>query len=82
MSVPEPTEVSYKQAVARLEEILGELDKGEVDIDALSRLVEEAAMLVQICRKKIKDAEVQVQRIAERLEREGVGPAEPEQPPS
>lgn len=80
-----PTEKSYTEAVTRLEEILALIEEGEVDIDALSGLVAEAAELVTLCRQKITAAEMQVREITERLERE-VAESEnegrsPEEPP-
>jgi len=63
-------DLSYGEAAARLEEILGIIEQGEVDIDALSGLVEEAAELVGLCRGKIHAAEVKVKTITEQLERE------------
>ncbi len=63
-------EPSYGEAAARLDEILRTIEDGEVDIDHLSGLVREAAELVQLCRKKIQAAEIQVKTIAEQLERE------------
>ncbi len=60
---------TYGEASARLDEILGKIEEGEVDIDELSGLVAEAAELVTLCREKIQAAEVQVQRITEQLER-------------
>jgi exodeoxyribonuclease VII small subunit len=61
-------DLSYSQAVARLEEILEKLERGEVDIDELSALVEEAAGLVTLCREKLTQAEIQVKKITARLE--------------
>ena len=61
---------SYGEAAERLEEILGTIEEGRVDIDALSGLVEEAAGLVTLCREKIHAAEVQVKTITEQLERD------------
>jgi exodeoxyribonuclease VII small subunit len=61
---------SYGEAAARLEEILGRIEEGKVDIDELSGLVGEAAGLVALCREKIRAAEVQVKTITEQLERE------------
>ena len=63
-------ELSYGQAAARLEEILGQIEEGKVDIDELSGLVAEAAQLVALCRGKIHAAEVQVKTITEQLERD------------
>jgi len=71
---------SYGKAAERLEEILGKIEEGQVDIDELSGLVEEAAGLVTLCRKKIHAAEVQVKTITEQLEREAPGEAADEPP--
>ena len=63
-------EIPYGEAAARLEEILGRIEEGKVDIDELSGLVAEAAGLVALCRGKIHAAEVQVKTITEQLERD------------
>jgi exodeoxyribonuclease VII small subunit len=67
---------SYGQAAERLEEILVRIEEGQVDIDELSGLVQEAAGLVTLCREKIRAAEVQVKTITEQLERETNGSSE------
>jgi exodeoxyribonuclease VII small subunit len=69
---------SYREAAARLEEILGKIEEAEVDIDELSGLVGEAASLVSLCREKIRAAEVQVKTVTEQLEREDPAVAEDE----
>jgi exodeoxyribonuclease VII small subunit len=63
-------EKSYGEAAERLEEILGKIEEGQVDIDELSGLVEEAATLVTLCRDKIHAAEAKVKTITEQLERD------------
>jgi len=78
--VEEKTELSYARAVARLDEILEKIERGDVDIDELSQLVAEAAELVTLLRKKITAAEMQIRTITERLEREEEAPQE-ETPP-
>lgn len=78
--MPETPEPSYTQAVARLEEILERIERGEVDIDELSQLVTEAADLVTLLRRKITAAEIQIKSITERLERPEEGPIQ-EKPP-
>ena len=67
-------EMRYGDAAERLEAILNEIEEGQVDIDELSGLVEEAAGLVTLCRKKIQSAEIQVKKITEQLEREAPEP--------
>ena len=65
---------SYGEAAERLEEILGKIEEGQVDIDELSGLVEEAAALVTLCRDKIHAAEIKVKTITEQLERDSPEP--------
>ena len=73
-------EPSYGEAAARLDEILGQIEEGEVDVDQLSGLVREAAELVTLCRDKIQAAQMQVRTITEQLERdEDAGPGEADQ---
>jgi len=62
--------LNYGQAAQRLDEILQKIEEGEVDIDELSSLVEEAAGLVTTCREKIRSAGMKVRTITEQLERE------------
>ncbi len=66
-------EPGYGRAAERLEEILARIEEGQVDIDELSGLVEEAAGLVTLCRNKIRAAEIKVQTITEQLERDAAG---------
>ena len=73
---------SYGEAAERLEEILGKIEEGQVDIDELSGLVQEAAELVTLCRDKIQAAEVQVKTITEQLERDVPDTPDPADSPS
>jgi exodeoxyribonuclease VII small subunit len=71
-------EPTYGRAAERLEQILARIEDGQVDIDELSGLVEEAARLVTLCREKIRSAEVKVHTITEQLERDASDGPEPE----
>ncbi len=62
--------MTYGQAAQRLDDILQSIEGGQADIDELSKLVDEAAGLVTLCRDKIEAAEVQVTKIAADLTRE------------
>lgn len=71
----EPTETSadlddlgYAEAVEELETILAELDGDEVDVDVLAERVRRAADLVQLCRRRLDVARVEVTRIVADLE--------------
>ena len=63
-------DMTYGQAAQRLDHILRSIEGGQADIDELSKLVDEAAGLVTLCRDKIEAAEVQVTKIAADLTRE------------
>jgi exodeoxyribonuclease VII small subunit len=71
----EPTDASadldalgYAEAVEELEGILSELDGDEVDVDVLAERVRRAADLVQLCRRRLDAARVEVTRIVADLE--------------
>ena len=66
----EGEEPRYKEALTELEQILDQIEGGEVDLDDLGAKVERAAQLIQLCRGKIERAEAQVRRIIESLDRE------------
>ncbi|MBN7810972.1 exodeoxyribonuclease VII small subunit [Algoriphagus sp. H41] len=54
-------EQSYTEAMARLENILGQLEEGNKSVDELSALVKEAAELVKYCRAKLRSTESDIQ---------------------
>ena len=65
--VSEDPGLSFKDALAELEEILGRIEGDDVDLDGLAAELSRAAELLGVCRGKIRNAEVEVDRIVERL---------------
>ena len=65
---PELDDLGYAEAVEELEGILAELDGDDVDVDVLGERVKRAADLVQLCRKRIEAARVEVTRIVADLD--------------
>ncbi len=61
-------DLGYAEAVEELEEILHELDGDDVDVDLLAERVKRAADLVQLCRRRLDAARVEVTRIVADLE--------------
>jgi exodeoxyribonuclease VII small subunit len=59
---------SFGEALTELEEILGRLENEEIDIDALAAELHRGAELLDLCRSKIRKAEVEVTQIVQRLE--------------
>lgn len=47
-------EISYAQAMDELAAIVDELEGGSIDLDSLGPRVRRAAMLIQLCRARLK----------------------------
>ncbi len=58
----------YAQAYDELQKILEAMDQGEVDVDELSEKVKRAAELIEFCQKRLRDTELQVKRVMQKLE--------------
>jgi exodeoxyribonuclease VII small subunit len=67
-SVPEPTANGYAAALGELDDILGELEQADVDVDVLAQRVQRAAELIAFCRQRIAGAEMQISRIVADLD--------------
>ena len=64
-------EPGYAAAMAELEQILEELEGEDPDVDVLANRVERAATLIEVCRRRIANASVQVERVVTALESDG-----------
>ena len=64
-SDPEPT---FSVAIQELEAILERIDNDAVDIDGLAGELKRATELLELCREKIRKAEVEVGQIVAKLE--------------
>ena len=56
-------EMTFEQALARLEQIVKELEGGNVPLDDLMRLYDEGTALVKACTEKISAAEQKVRLV-------------------
>lgn len=59
----------FGDALAELETILARIEGEEIDIDQLGDELKRATELLELCRTKIKKAEVEVSQIVQSLER-------------
>ena len=64
-------EPGYAAATAELEQILEELEGEDPDVDVLASRVERAATLIEVCRRRIANASIQVERVVAALESDG-----------
>ncbi len=56
-------EMSFEEAMAELEQVLGQLERGDVALDDSIRLYERGAALKARCETKLKEAEEKVAAI-------------------
>ncbi len=57
----QPEEISFEKAFGRLEQILEKMNSNTISLDESLKLYEEADSLIQICGKKLNDAEKKVE---------------------
>lgn len=62
---------SFRTAMEELEAILERIEGEEIDVDELAAELRRATQLLEICRGKIRKAEVEVTQIVQSLEGEG-----------
>lgn len=60
--------MTYTQAVTRLEEIMNSVQSGKMDVDELSGALKEATALVQFCRGKLYKVDEEVKNLLEGME--------------
>jgi exodeoxyribonuclease VII small subunit len=56
-------EFSFNEAVIRIEEILKNIEAGDLDVDKLSVEVKNASELIRLCQKKLKTTEDEINSI-------------------
>ena len=60
-----PKDMKYEEALAKIEDIVSELEKKEVSIDELIKRVEFAKKLVDFCQLKLTKTEKDIEKIIE-----------------
>jgi exodeoxyribonuclease VII small subunit len=61
-------EINFEVALKRLDEIVGLLEKGNIDLDKSLKLFEEGVELVKLCDSKLKEIESKTAKILENSE--------------
>jgi exodeoxyribonuclease VII small subunit len=56
-------EFSFNEAVIEIEEILKQIESGELDVDKLSVEVKRASELIRQCQKKLRTTEEEINSI-------------------
>ena len=63
MSDTKGSEMSFEQAMAELETVVGQLERGDVPLEESIKLYERGAALKKRCEEKLKEAEEKVAAI-------------------
>ena len=63
MSDTKVSEMSFEQAMAELETVVGQLERGDVPLEESIKLYERGAALKKRCEEKLKEAEEKVAAI-------------------
>ncbi|MEM6701855.1 MAG: exodeoxyribonuclease VII small subunit [Acidobacteriota bacterium] len=61
-------EIPFGEALEQLEGILRGIESDEIDVDRLGEELRRATQLLEVCRGKIRRAEVEVRQIVDQLD--------------
>ena len=61
---------NYEQAFEELQNIVNEIEQGEISVDELSEKVKKASQLIKICKDKLSTTEEDVNQILRELDTE------------
>ncbi|OIP01575.1 MAG: exodeoxyribonuclease VII small subunit [Bacteroidetes bacterium CG2_30_33_31] len=60
-------ERSYEEAIKELEEIVENIEEGEIGIDELASKIKKASTLLKFCKDKLRNTEQDVEEILKEL---------------
>jgi exodeoxyribonuclease VII small subunit len=63
-------QISYSEAIAAIDEILQQIETGELDVDELAEKVKHASELLKICKSKLFSTEKEVEKVLKEMEGE------------
>lgn len=55
--------ISFEEALVKLEKIVRDLEAGQIKLDDAVKAYEEAVLLKTFCEKRLKEAELKIQKI-------------------
>ncbi len=61
-------DITYKEAISEVEDIIEKIEKEELDVDELTKNVKRVSQLIKICRSKLNDTEAEVEKIINEID--------------
>ena len=58
------SEIKFEKAMTRLENIIEELERGDLDIDKSLEIFEEGIKMSRLCSKKLNEAETKIEKLS------------------
>jgi len=58
------SEIKFEKAMTRLENIIEELERGDLDIDKSLEIFEEGIKMSRLCSKKLSEAEAKIEKLS------------------
>lgn len=55
--------MKYEDAMKRLEELVQQMESGDVSIDSLTQKLKEAKQLIQLCKDKLTKTEEEIKKV-------------------
>jgi exodeoxyribonuclease VII small subunit len=65
------SELTFEQALSRLEEIVAALESGEASLEEAITLFEEGSQLSQLCQDRLSATQAKIEKLVGRKSREG-----------
>jgi exodeoxyribonuclease VII small subunit len=65
--------INYTEAFEELQQIVSEIEQGEISVDELSEKVKRAAQLIKVCKTKLTTTEEDVNKILKELDASATG---------
>ena len=56
-------EITYEEAIKKMEEIVHQLESGQMNIDAMATQLKEAQQLMNFCKNKLYAVDAEIQKI-------------------
>ena len=69
----------FEANLKRLEQIVEELEKGDIELEKSLDLYEQGAKLIEACRKQIAEAETRIEKLRPASDGLEAGPLEPDE---
>lgn len=64
----EQPQQTYQEAITRIQEIVRLLETGDIEVDELTKLIEEATGLIQFCSTRLTSIDKEVSQLLQQLD--------------